>query len=81
MIKGFIAAIQCFLIDLSNGLYCTRYIDVNRVLMIKRIDQSEIDPPVRIIAIHIDFLFDYSFFLLHICIRKVRILHKINECF
>ncbi|MNO32192.1 hypothetical protein D3C76_221760 [compost metagenome] len=52
---------------------------MDRVFGIHGFDQAKIDTPVGIIRIHVDFLADNAFFLLHILIGEIRPLYEIHK--
>ena len=78
MIKRFVAAVQHFLINLVDGLHRTGNIDMDGMNLIESFNQSKINPPIRVITVHVDFLRDNAFFLIHILIGKIRMLNKVD---
>ena len=42
-------------------------------------EHPQVKPPARVIIVHLNFLPDNSLFLCHHLLRKVRLLHKVEE--
>ncbi|MNP29082.1 hypothetical protein D3C76_1220900 [compost metagenome] len=78
MIKRIVTRVQRFFGYRTNRFHRSRNIDVDGVFLVHCFNQSKIHTPVRIIGIHINLLCNNAFFLVHILVRKIRILHKVD---
>ncbi|MNJ57242.1 hypothetical protein D3C77_528260 [compost metagenome] len=79
MIESVIARVQRFLRDRADGFHRTGNINMNRMDSIHSLNYAEIHSPIRIVLVHANLLADDPFFLLHVLIREIRMLHKINQ--